>query len=150
MRFPADSDLPDPYDGLIPNHGEHLKVHACIGLPLMANDCLIGALTIDSFEVALFDKYDDEDLRTLSALAAVSLNNALMMEQLERPTARPAVSNHGLSQPTDMIGESACMQTLRHEIDIVANSGLNVLILGETGVGKELVAQEIHLSLIHI
>lgn len=144
VRFPADSDLPDPYDGLIPNHGEHLKVHACIGLPLMANDCLIGALTIDSFEVARFDKYDDEDLRTLSALAAASLNSALMMEQLERPTTRYAVSNHGLAQPTDMIGDSASMQVLRHEIDIVANSGLNVLILGETGVGKELVAQEIH------
>ena len=29
VRFPADSDLPDPYDGLIPGH-ESLKVHACI------------------------------------------------------------------------------------------------------------------------
>ncbi len=35
VRFPADSTLPDPYDGLIPGH-ESLKVHACIGLPLFA------------------------------------------------------------------------------------------------------------------
>lgn len=34
VRFPADSDLPDPYDGLIPGQ-ESLKVHACIGLPLL-------------------------------------------------------------------------------------------------------------------
>ena len=35
VRFPADSDLPDPYDGLIPSQ-ESLKVHACVGLPLFA------------------------------------------------------------------------------------------------------------------
>lgn len=144
VRFPEDSNLPDPYDGLIPNHGEHLKVHACIGLPLMANDCLIGALTIDGFSDAMFDDFGDEDLRTLSTLVAASLNNALMMEQLEKPTARYAVGDLSLSQPTEMIGESASMLALKHEIEIVANSDLNVLILGETGVGKELVAQEIH------
>jgi anaerobic nitric oxide reductase transcription regulator len=144
VRFPDDSDLPDPYDGLIPNQGEHLKVHACIGLPLMANDTLIGALTIDGFGEAMFDNFGDEDLRTLSALAAASLNNALMMEQLEKPTTGNAVGDFSLSQPTEMIGESASMQALKHEIEIVANSGLNVLILGETGVGKELVAQDIH------
>lgn len=144
VRFPTDSVLPDPYDGLIPNQGAHLRVHSCIGLPLMANDCLIGALTIDGFDDAMFESFTDEDLRTLSALAAVSLNNALIMEQLERPTAVHSVSDLSLSQPTEMIGESSTMLALKHEIEIVANSGLNVLILGETGVGKELVAQEIH------
>jgi len=146
VRFPDDSDLPDPYDGLIPNQGEHLKVHSCIGLPLMANDCLIGALTIDGFDDDMFDDFSDDDLRTLSALAAASLNNALMMEQLEKPSTQQTVSNLSLSQPTEMIGESASMQALKHEIKIVACSGLNVLVLGETGVGKELVAQEIHNS----
>lgn len=34
VRFPADSELPDPYDGLIPGQ-ESLKVHACVGLPLL-------------------------------------------------------------------------------------------------------------------
>jgi anaerobic nitric oxide reductase transcription regulator len=113
VRFPADSNLPDPYDGLIPNQGEHLKVHACIGLPLLANDCLIGALTIDGFENAMFDSYSDKDLRTISALATASLNNALMMEQLESPATRYAVSNPGLSQPTEMIGDSASMLGLK-------------------------------------
>ncbi len=144
VRFPDDSNLPDPYDGLIPNRGERLRVHSCVGLPLLANDCLIGALTIDSFDVDMFDDYRDEDLRTLSALAAASLNNALMMEQLERPAARHSMRDLSLSQPTEMIGESTSMLALKQEIEIVANSDLNVLVLGATGVGKELVAQEIH------
>ena len=33
VRFPADSALPDPYDGLLPDHDD-FKVHACVGLPL--------------------------------------------------------------------------------------------------------------------
>jgi len=144
VRFPDDSDLPDPYDGLIPNHGEHLKVHACIGLPLIANDCLIGALTIDGFDDGAFDDFSDEDLRALSTLTAASLNNALMMEQLEKPSEQRSTVCLSLSRPTEMIGKSSCMQALKHEIGIVANSGLNVLVLGETGVGKELVAQAIH------
>lgn len=144
VRFPNDSNLPDPYDGLIPNQADQFTVHSCIGLPLMANDCLIGALTIDGFGDAMFDDYGDDDLRTLSALAAASLNNALMMEQLERNTATSSVSDLSLSQRTVMIGESASMRALKKEIEIVAGSGLHVLILGETGVGKELVAQDIH------
>jgi len=144
VRFPTDSTLPDPYDGLIPNQGDRLKVHSCIGLPLMANDCLIGALTIDGFDDSMFDDLGDENLRTLSALAAASLNNAFMMEQLEKQTASSSVNDLSLSQPTEMIGESASMLALKHEIEIVSGSGLNVLIMGETGVGKELVAQDIH------
>jgi anaerobic nitric oxide reductase transcription regulator len=32
-RFAADSDLPDPYDGLVDGLDEHLEVHDCHGLP---------------------------------------------------------------------------------------------------------------------
>ncbi len=144
VRFPNDSDLPDPYDGLIPNQGEQLNVHSCIGLPLMANDSLIGALTIDGFADSMFDEFDDEDLRILSALAAATLNNALMLEQLEKHAVSSSVNDLTLAQPTEMIGESSCMLALKREIKIVSSSDLNVLITGETGVGKELVAQDIH------
>ncbi len=43
-----------------------------------------------------------------------------------------------------MIGQSPAMARLRHGIEVVANSELNVLILGETGVGKELIAKAVH------
>ena len=62
VRFPADSDLPDPYDGLIPGH-ESLKVHACVGLPLFAGQTLIGALTLDGMDADRFDSFSDDELR---------------------------------------------------------------------------------------
>ncbi|TKB56781.1 nitric oxide reductase transcriptional regulator NorR [Ferrimonas aestuarii] len=139
VRFPANSDLADPYDGLIPSHQGKLKVHACIGLPLLVNEHLVGALTIDGFDENQFANYSDDDLRAIAALAAASLHSALLQQDSERSAERPAVSHS-----VEIIGQSVPMQTLKQEIAVVASSDLNALILGETGTGKELVAQAIH------
>lgn len=138
VRFPADSDLPDPYDGLIPGQ-ESLKVHACVGLPLFAGQNLIGALTLDAMTPEQFEVFSDEELRLVAALAAGALSNALLIEQLESQNMLPGSS--GVFEPikeTHMIGLSPAMTQLKKEIEIVAGSDLNVLIGGETGTGKEL------------
>lgn len=147
VRFPSNSDLPDPYDGLIPNHEEELKVHSCIGLPLMLDDRLIGAVTIDAFDPTQFENFKNDDLRVVSALAASSLNTALLMEQLERTAGVEAHSprrSRKLSQQGEIIGQSPSMLELKSQIDAVANTDLSVLVMGETGVGKELVANALH------
>lgn len=146
VRFPADSQLPDPYDGLIPNHEDELNVHSCIGLPLFANDHLIGALTIDAFEPLQFDDFSNQDLRIISALAAASLHNSLLMEKLESQAGlfSNEVPHVFLPQPAEMIGHSQCMLDLQSQIKAVADTELSVLVTGETGVGKELVASSLH------
>jgi anaerobic nitric oxide reductase transcription regulator len=144
VRFPADSNLPDPYDGLIPDHDD-FRVHACVGLPLFSDQTLIGALTIDGMNPTQFDGISDEELRLVGALAAAALSNALLLERLARQSSEPLApsSQNGPGQP-EMIGRSPTMDRLRHEIAVVASSELNVLILGETGVGKELIAKAVH------
>ncbi|MGA4596951.1 nitric oxide reductase transcriptional regulator NorR [Escherichia marmotae] len=144
VRFPADSELPDPYDGLIPGQ-ESLKVHACVGLPLFAGQNLIGALTLDGMQPDQFDVFSDEELRLIAALAAGALSNALLIEQLESQNMLPghAVPFEAVEE-MQMIGLSPGMTQLKKEIEIVAASDLNVLISGETGTGKELVAKAIH------
>jgi anaerobic nitric oxide reductase transcription regulator len=144
VRFPADSNLPDPYDGLIPDHDD-FRVHACVGLPLFSDQTLIGALTIDGMNPTQFDGISDEELRLVGALAAAALSNALLLERLARQSSEPLTpsTQNGPGQP-EMIGRSPAMDRLRHEINVVASSELNVLILGETGVGKELIAKAVH------
>ncbi|EDQ02104.1 nitric oxide reductase transcriptional regulator NorR [Shewanella benthica] len=150
VRFPSDSTLADPYDGLIPNQGDKLKVHACIGLPLFANENLIGAITIDGFDPRQFDQFSNSELRSLSAIAAVSLSNALMIDRLEKLAVQSQDSllamRLGIDTNTDVevIAQSEIMQSLHDEIEMVAATDLNVLILGETGTGKELVAKAVH------
>jgi len=46
----------------------------------------------------------------------------------------------------ELIGQSQAMLDLNNEIKVVADSDLSVLIMGETGVGKELIANAIHFN----
>ena len=147
VRFPADSNLPDPYDNLIDSHEGNIEVHACVGLPLMVSDRLIGALTIDSFNPEQFDDFSNDELRVVSALASASLHNALLMEQLEKLAARTSDDETvaaPLEHGSEMIGQSYPMQRLKKDIALVAETDMTALILGETGAGKELVAAAIH------
>lgn len=113
VRFPADSELPDPYDGLIPGQ-ESLKVHACVGLPLFAGQNLIGALTLDGMQPDQFDVFSDEELRLIAALAAGALSNALLIEQLESQNMLPGdTAPFEAVKQTQMIGLSPGMTQLK-------------------------------------
>ena len=148
VRFPADSQLPDPYDGLIPNVDGDLKVHACVGLPLFANEQLIGALTIDALDPNKFDQFTNNELRSISAITAASLNNALLIDKLEKQASNFTITNSKpsgqLDTATEIIGQDDSFMALLNEVNVVAATELNVLILGETGTGKELIAKTVH------
>ena len=150
-RFPADSALPDPYDGLLAGDDHAvLQVHACVGAPLVVGDEVVGALTLDAFDPAAFAAVDDRTLAALAALAAAAMRTAALIEALEATTRRQGqVLRQLVHEGRDdvagrLVGTSPAMERLRHEIDLVAQSDLAVLISGETGVGKELVARAIH------
>ena len=150
VRFAADNPLPDPYDGMLLSHQGNLPVHACMGLPLLADNQLIGVLTLDSMTPDIFKDIPAETLAIISAMSAATLKTAILIQQLE------GVSQHNqqvVAELTEealtkdggeLIGESVVMQKLKREIDVVAASDFSVLIEGETGVGKELVARTLH------
>ncbi|WP_445946295.1 nitric oxide reductase transcriptional regulator NorR [Shewanella sp.] len=148
IRFNADSELADPYDGfLVIDPKRVLDVHACIGCSLYIEDTLVGVLTLDALNVGAFDAIDDITIATLAALAAATIRNVNFLIQLERQHKLGDNDNTFKQKPlkkSDFIGETPCMLALKDDIRIVANSELCVLISGETGVGKELVARSLH------
>ncbi|UOA07335.1 nitric oxide reductase transcriptional regulator NorR [Methylobacter sp. S3L5C] len=144
VRFAADSDLPDPYDGLVESADDQLLVHDCMGVTLFIDGEPWGVLTLDALTPGTFDHIDPIELSTFISLTAATVKAAGLITSLEQRVRYATQTLLKDNTAQQMIGDSDCMKTLRNEISIVAPSDLAVLILGETGVGKELVAQRIH------
>ena len=151
VRFPADNTLPDPFDGLLSaDAGALSHIHACLGCPLRVNNALIGVLTADAFDPKAFDDMDPRFLKAMGALAGAQMQTANLIDALEKSAERQGqiasdlMQDIHLRQGTQILGGSSVMEHLRREIDLVARSDFTVLVLGETGVGKELVVRAIH------
>ncbi len=147
VRFAADSDLADPYDGLVETEDHLLHVHDCMGSSLYIDDQPWGVLTLDAMKPGTFDSIDPIELRSFISLAEATVKAAERIHELEaRVKHGVMVTRELLKKGTDveMIGNSKVMQKLKDEIAVVAQSDLTVLIQGETGVGKELVAGQVH------
>lgn len=147
VRFPADSSLPDPYDGLVDTHEGHIYVHDCMGAPLHVDGRAWGVLTLDALAPGAFAEFDLELFETFVSVAAASIRAADVIDTLETQLEhQQLVQDSWLDDHSDaeLLGESAAMQQLQREAYVVARSDVSVLIQGETGVGKELVARLIH------
>ena len=76
--------------------------------------------------------------------ATVRSAAALRRTKLEARLERGRTSELALNGETPLLGESDAMQRVRALIDRAAPTDANVLILGENGTGKEIIAREIH------
>lgn len=88
--------------------------------------------------------FDDADLQFIAAvaeIAAVAWENAKLVSWLEQENQR---MEHALGIDSGMLGESIPQRELQRQIARVAGSDATVLVVGETGTGKELVAHAIH------
>jgi anaerobic nitric oxide reductase transcription regulator len=150
VRFPPDSPLPDPFDGLLEEDPDALRhIHACLGCALTEGGEVIGALTADALEPHAFDAFEPRFLATLGALAGAALRTTALIEALERRAEQRGrvareLQRHAIETSGELIGASPALQRVMEEIAMVAASDLTVLVTGETGVGKERVAHQVH------
>lgn len=151
VRFPSDTTLADPYDGLLLAQAGDLPVHSCMGLPLYSDGQLMGVVTLDSLKPDAFSAIAERTLQLIAAMSAATLKTAVQLKKLEQ-SARQAqdlveeLTHEALTRDGgELIGQSSTMLALKNDIQLVAASDYTVLIQGETGVGKELVARTVHL-----
>ncbi|MFT7722484.1 MAG: nitric oxide reductase transcriptional regulator NorR [Roseateles sp.] len=145
--FHHDSGLPDPYDGLVIEHpGEPLHVHDCMGVALDLEGRRWGALTLDALTVGTFDDAAQRGLAQLQPLveAAVRVSQLEGALRAARQAAGGVPGTAAARDEGEIVGRSDAMARLLHELQVVADTDLPVLLLGETGVGKELFAHRLH------
>jgi len=145
--FHHDSGLSDPYDGLvIERPGEPLHVHDCMGLPLDVDGQRFGVLTLDALTVGTFNTAAQRELAQLRLLVEASVRVSRLESALRAAhQTSGAKADQGLSSAGgEIVGRSEAMARLLHELQVVADTELPVLLLGETGVGKEMFAHRLH------
>ena len=123
---------------------------AC-SVPLVTRNGTLGTLEIAR---TTRDVWTDEDVDFLVQVArqiAIAVENALSYRQLGEMKERLATEKLYLEDEIrldynngNMVGEGAAFQSVLKGVQIVAPTDATVLILGETGTGKELVARAIH------
>ena len=102
---------------------------------------LFGAFELINKRSGVFSADDEAALAELAELAAGALENAQDRQQLLAANRR---ITQQAADRVQMIGRSPAIDALRSIIQRVADTDLAVLVLGENGTGKEVVAQSIH------
>jgi len=148
VRFPVDSPLPDPFDGYLSSDPHALEqIHACLGCALVEGGKVVGALTADALSPNAFDSLQPQWLEALAAIAGAALHTASLIDAIEQMAEHKGAVARELQRSSSglqILGTTRAIERLRRDISLVAASDLSVLILGETGVGKELVARQVH------
>ncbi|MBI4768650.1 MAG: sigma 54-interacting transcriptional regulator [Deltaproteobacteria bacterium] len=133
-----------------PSPGESIR--SCVCVPLIIQGKVSGVLYHDNR--LLSNAFGDSDLEFLSyfaAQAAIALNNsqAYLEIQLESEKLREEKQYYEEERQKilhfeDFIGQSSAIGQVFSQVDQVASTETTVVITGETGVGKDLVASRIH------
>jgi Nif-specific regulatory protein len=120
-----------------------------ICVPIKVGQEVVGALSVD--QTFAPDANLQEDARLLSIIASLIAQAVKLRRIAQEERDRLAEENERLKQelrerfrPSNIVGNSHEMQQVYDQIAQVSKSNATVLILGETGTGKELVAHAIH------
>ncbi len=132
------------------------QIRSTLGVPLWKGEEILGVLQIDNREsTGVFTNADLEILAVVAHNASLAVANARLVNRLRAAEERLKKENAFLkgreeSRRTggrgqqEIIGSSNAMKTLLAMLDKVVDTRVTVLIEGETGTGKELIAAAVH------
>jgi formate hydrogenlyase transcriptional activator len=120
-------------------------------LPLTNRDELTGILALGKRDESCYTGEEVDFLLQVASQVALAVGNAAIYDKLGRckdnssEESQPWKEQDGRQQVFEgIVGRSAALQSVLRQIEVVAPTDCGVLILGETGTGKELIARAIH------
>jgi formate hydrogenlyase transcriptional activator len=119
-------------------------------LPLLVGNKAFGTLELVSMQEDSVGEEDMELLTQLAAQVAIGVANALAYKEIDDLKVRLAEEKLYLEDEIrneyfdEIVGESKALVEVLDQVRTVAETASTVLILGETGTGKELIARAIH------
>ena len=153
-RYVKDVDT----DAAIGAAGRKIGVKSYVTMPIKYEDETKGVLIISSYARDVFDKEELKLLKSVGQQIEIAINNARQAQELEKALTELEQLKNRLQEENDylheeiktdhnfneIIGESDTLKALLKKVELVAPTDATVLIQGETGTGKELVARSIH------
>jgi transcriptional regulator with GAF, ATPase, and Fis domain len=122
----------------------NFKIRSVLALPVLRRDEVLGVLYLGSDRLTSAFSEDAFDvLLVFAAQAGLLIENALVVDGLRARNDALAVALEERAFG-EIIGASAAMQEVFKTVSRLAPSDISVLVLGETGTGKELIAHELH------
>ena len=132
-------------------HLTAMGMQSGVWVPLVHRERILGVLAVASREENAFSQHDAEKLGQIAGQVAMAVNNALAYKQIAELRDRLSREKEYLQDEInvehsfdDIVGESTGLRNVLRQIETVAPTDATVLIQGETGTGKELLARAIH------
>jgi formate hydrogenlyase transcriptional activator len=126
-------------------------VKSFCSLPLLSHNRTMGALNVGRRKDDGFGSEDVELLRQVAQQIAIAVENALAYKQIAELKDKLTEEKLYLQEEIqteynfqEIVGESQTLRRVLKEVQTVAATSSTVLILGETGSGKELIARALH------
>ena len=118
-------------------------------LPLVGRDGVVGVLMLSRRSDNAFEKDDVILLEQVACQIAIAVENTLDYEKAIKDRDKETKQRLYLEEEIrtefgEIVGESPALKTALDLVSVVAPTGSSVLIMGETGTGKELIARAIH------
>ncbi|OPJ90686.1 transcriptional regulator FhlA [Serratia marcescens] len=140
-----------PYERMLLDMWDNKSQMLCL-LPLKFGNNMLGILQLAKCSAPGFTSADLNLLRQIAERIAIAVDNALAYQEINRlketlvgeklfPSEK---INNVENDFGEVIGHSEAMSGVLKQVEMVASSDCTVLILGETGTGKELIARAIH------